>query len=112
MKRLVTKSQLNNFGNDIKLVNARYLHNLSLQQFGDQVIVIQKYVKSHGKNAFICRTVFRNGTHHFCFLITNRKGYFDEDVPENQRFLVTNGMSMRTNNKFTITKTSTGKHLA
>ena len=48
-----------------------------MQQFGDQIIVIQKYIKSHGKHAFICRTVFREGVNSYCFLITNRKGYFD-----------------------------------
>ena len=81
IKRSVSKSQPNNYGNDIKLVNSRYLHNLSLQSFGDQVITIQKYVKSHGKHAFICRTVYQNATNNFCFLITNRNTYFEEDIP-------------------------------
>jgi len=112
VKRLIGKSQPNNQGNDARLVNSRYLHNLSMQQFGDQAVVIQKYIKSHGKHAFICRTVFREGTNSYCFLITNRKGFFDEEVPEAQRFLVTNGQNTRNQGKFTIAKTATGKHLA
>jgi len=75
-KRLINKSEQNNHGNDLKLVNSRYLHNLTLQQFGDNIVTLQKYIKSHGKHAFICRTVYTNQTHSHCFLITNRVGYF------------------------------------
>lgn len=78
MKRLVSKSEPNNYGQDVKLVNSRFLHNLSLQQLGDNIITIQKYVKSHGKHAFICRTVFSAHTHPYCYLITNKATFFDQ----------------------------------
>jgi LMBR1 domain-containing protein 1 len=77
MKRLINKDGNNNFGNDVKLLNSRYLHNLSLQQMGDQLITLQKYVKSHGKRAFLCRTVFSTETHPHCFLITNQTDFYD-----------------------------------
>lgn len=111
MKRLVSKNEPNNYGHDVKLVNSRYLHNLSLQQLGDNIITIQKYIKSHGKQAFICRTVYSQTTHPHCFLITNKHSFFDTDIPENKRFLVTNTHSTRDSNRLTITKTSTGRHL-
>ncbi len=77
LKRLTSKDGNNNFGNDVKLLNSRYLHNLSLQQLGDQVITLQKYVKSHGQKAFICRTVFSTDGHPYCFLITNKAHFYD-----------------------------------
>ena len=94
-----------------KLVNSRYLHNLSLQQLGDQVVCIQKYVKSHGDHAFICRTVFSKNSHSHCFLITNKVSYFDEEVPQNKRFLVTNPHSHVSAKKSTIVRSATGKNL-
>jgi len=81
MKRLINKDGNNNVGNDVKLLNSRYLHNLSLQQLGDQLITLQKYIKSHGKRAFLCRTVFSADGHPYCFLITNDMDFYDEDVP-------------------------------
>lgn len=111
LKRLTNKEGDNNFGNDVKLVNSRYLHNLSLQQLGDQIVCIQKYVKSHGDHAFICRTVFSKHSHSHCFLITNKVSYFDEEVPENKRFLVTNAHSHVSAKKSTIVRSATGKNL-
>jgi len=78
MKRLTTKNSGNNYGNDIKLVNSRYLNNLSMQQLGDQINCIQKYIKSHGNNSFICRTVYNSKSHPYCFLITNTASYYDQ----------------------------------
>lgn len=49
-------------GNDVKLLNARYLQNASFQQLGGQseaLITLQRYVKSNGNNPFICRTIWR-----------------------------------------------------
>jgi hypothetical protein len=111
LKRLTAKEGDNNFGNDVKLVNSRYLHNLSLQQLGDQVICIQKYVKSHGNHAFICRTVYSKNAQSHCFLITNKPSYFDEEIPENKRYLVTNTHSHVTSKKATIVRSSTGCNL-
>lgn len=111
LKRLTAKEGDNNFGNDVKLVNSRYLHNLSLQQLGDQVICIQKFVKSHGNHAFICRTVYSKNAQSHCFLITNKPSYFDEQIPENKRYLVTNTHSHVTSKKATIVRSSTGRNL-
>jgi hypothetical protein len=111
VKRLTAKEGDNNFGNDVKLVNSRYLHNLSLQQLGDQVICIQKYVKSHGSQAFICRTVFSHHGQSHCFLITNKPSFFDQDVPENKRYLVANTHSNVTAKKATIVRSATGRNL-
>ena len=111
IKRLTTKEGDNNFGNDIKLVNSRYLHNLSLQQMGDQVICLQKFIKSHGNTAFICRTVYTTSTHPHCFLITNKATYYDEEVPENKRFVVTNSHSSISTKKSTIVRSASGKNL-
>ncbi|CAM6004636.1 unnamed protein product [Sphagnum balticum] len=110
LKRLTTKEGNNNFGNDVRLVNSRYLHNLSLQQLGDQVIGLQKYVKSHGAHAFICRTVFRSETSSHCFLITNRVAFDEEEVPEPRRLLVTNP-EQNNSKKPTIVKATQGRHL-
>lgn len=112
-KRLLTKSEQNNHGSDIKLVNSRYLHNLTLQQFGDNIFTLQKYIKSHGKHAFICRCVYTTQGHSHCFLVTNRSSYFDTDVPENMKFLVTDAMKSqcRNANKYTITRSAAGRHL-
>ena len=111
LKRLTTKEGDNNFGNDVKLVNSRYLHNLSLQQLGDQVVCLQKYVKSHGDHAFICRTVFSQLSQSHCFLITNKPSYFDEEVPENKRYIVTNAHSHVSSKKATIVRSATGRNL-
>lgn len=111
LKRLTIKEGDNNFGNDVKLVNSRYLHNLSLQQLGDQIICLQKYVKSHGNNAFICRTVYSKNSQSHCFLITNKSSYFDEEVAENKRYLVTNSHSHVSATKATIVRSATGKNL-
>ncbi len=111
LKRLTNKEGDNKFGNYVKLVNYRYLHNLSLQQIGDQIVCIQKYVKNRGYHAFICRTVFSKNSQSYCFLITNKVSYFDEEVPENKRFLVTNPHSHVSAKKSTIIRSATGKNL-
>lgn len=51
-------------GNDVKLVNSRYLQNTSVTQLtqGDAIVVLQKFVKSNGNNAFICRTILRKNS--------------------------------------------------
>jgi hypothetical protein len=48
-----------------------------MQHMGDQVITIQKYIKSHGKQAFVCRTIYSAEGHSFCFLITNKNDFYD-----------------------------------
>lgn len=111
MKRLINKDGNNNFGNDVKLLNSRYLHNLSLQQMGDQLITLQKYIKSHGKRAFICRTVYSTDTHPSCFLITNQIDFYDEEIPENKRFLVAYPQNNLSEKRVTIVKSVNGRHL-
>ena len=111
MKRVINKEGNNNFGNDVKLLNSRYLHNLSLQQLGDQLITFQKYVKSRGKRAFLCRTVFSTHCHPHCFLITNHTAFYDQTLPENKRFLVTFPQNGLNDKRVTIVKSANGRHL-
>jgi len=82
-----------------------------MQQLGDQVICLQKFVKSHGNRAFICRTVYTTSSHPHCFLITNKPSYYDVDVPENKRFIVTNTHSNVSAKKANIVRSTTGKNL-
>ena len=92
-------------------MNSRYLNNLSMQQLGDQVNCIQKYVKSHGNHAFVCRTVYTTKGHSHCFIITNVASYYDEEVPENKRLMISNLNSNALKSKCTIVKCTTGLHL-
>jgi len=59
------------------------------------VICLQKYVKSIGPKAFICRTVWRKDRNPYVWVITNNKDYFSEDesLTENQRY-ITNPQTM------------------
>ena len=80
MKRITYNDSYIN-GNDIKLLNARYLQNASLQQFSGQsetVLTLQRFIKCNGNKAFICRTIFRKHKNSECFIITNKKSFYDE----------------------------------
>jgi len=48
-----------------------------------EATVIQKFVKSNGPKAFICRTVWRKDKNPFCWIITNKADYYSEEkLPE------------------------------
>ena len=110
MKRLVCKEGENNFGNEMKLVNSRYLFNLSMQQIGDQITCIQKYVKSKGQRAYICRTVYAE-QHSHCFLITNKTTFYDEQATENRKFLISYQPGKYDEKLTDIVKSSSGRNL-
>ena len=53
-----------------------------------ELCVIQKFVKSNGPKAFICRTVWRKEGNPFCWIITNKVDFYKEDnKPEVQRYI-------------------------
>ena len=70
------------------LVNSKYLQNMSVGQLGDGVVVLQKFVKSHGERAFFCRTVYQAASNSYCFLITNKVTYDDPQAQELRKFVV------------------------
>lgn len=76
--------------NEIKLLNSRYLMNCSQQQLGqkDHVVYLQRFIKSNGKKAFLCRTIYKQESSHTCYLITNKKTFWDCDEPEQKRMIV------------------------
>ena len=111
IKRLTCKEGLNNFGVDMKLVNSRYLQNMSVSQLGDGVLVVQKFVKSHGERAFFCRTVYQSASSSHCFLITNKVTYDDPQAQELRKFAVTADRNGEFSSRAHIVRSSTGRHL-
>jgi hypothetical protein len=118
LKRVTYKDRYIN-GKDVKLLNARYLQNCSQTQLGGQsetLVTVQRYVKSNGNKAFICRTIWRkpNSTKcSQCYIVTNKKSFFDENEPESKRFLVKVAPVSGQNSPqtTTIVKSNQGKHL-
>lgn len=51
-------------------------------------MAIQKFVKSKGKKAFICRCVWSIDRPPYCFIITNKKTYDDPTASDYQRCIV------------------------
>ena len=52
--------------------------------------VIQKFVKSNGPKAFICRTVWRKDKNPFAWIITNKSDFFKEDAKSEVQKYITN----------------------
>jgi len=70
--------------------------------------VIQKFIKSNGPKAFICRTVWRKDKNPFSWVITNKADFYSEDrLPEQQKY-ITNPNIMNT---CTIVNTCRGKYV-
>jgi hypothetical protein len=69
-------------------------------------------VKSNGNNPFICRTVWRKDKRSACYIITNKKSFYDESEPEAKRFIVKlEEPSKGGPSPSTIVKAIQGKHL-
>lgn len=69
------------------------------------MVCLQKYVKSNGNCAFICRTVYKPKGCSSCSIITNKTSYYEETESEVRRFLV---VPSRSHN----VSTCQGKHLS
>ncbi len=76
-------------GNDVKLLNAEFMQNCSMHQIEkkETVVCIQKYIKSSGPKAFVCRTIWKKDAHGTCFIITSRKKFNDETEQEKRRYI-------------------------
>lgn len=69
----------------------------------EQVLCVQRFVKSNGAKAFLCRTIYSQSSSE-CFLITNSRSFYDNE-PENKKYVVKPG------DKSTIVKSKQGKNL-
>jgi hypothetical protein len=54
-----------------------------------EMFVIQKFVKSKGPNAFVIRSHYRKNKPPHCFVITNKKSFFDTDtnIDEHEKYI-------------------------
>lgn len=76
-------------GNDVKSVVVKELPALTaniMSTRGD-VTVLQRYVRSKGPKAFICRSVWRRGSNALAWLITNKHDLNDNSIPEADRLM-------------------------
>jgi len=111
---VLKKPQVKDFawvGNDIRLLTMKDLSVISqsiVSSKGD-VICLQKFVKSIGPKAFICRTCWRKGKNTSVWVITNNKDFFseEENLTENQRY-ITNPRAM---NSCTIVNSIRGRYV-
>ena len=64
--------------------------NSSQQQLSlkDQVLCLQRFIKNNRKKAVICRTLYKKESCNSCYLITNKKEFFDKEEPEAKRMVV------------------------
>jgi len=73
-------------GNNITLVSARDLPLMASSCFANKsdFTVIQKFVKSNGPKAFICRTCWRKNRNAYSWIITSKNDiYCEEKIPDN-----------------------------
>lgn len=68
-------------------------------------MTLQRFVKSNGSRAFICRTIYNVEGCSECYLITNSRNFYDKHEAENKKFIVKAG------DKSTIVKSKQGKNL-
>lgn len=66
---------------------------------------LQRFIKSNGSKAFICRTIYSTESSSECFLITNSRNFHDKTEAENKKFVVKAG------DKSTIVRSKQGKNL-
>lgn len=96
-----------------KLLTSQDLSMVS-QQVGTQGseksrCVIQRYIKSIGSKAFKVRTVWSKDSPPFCFIVTNKSGYYEYDgVQDIYKYMVVPELR---NPTCTIFKTNKGKQL-
>ena len=68
---------------------------------------IQRFVKSIGSYAFICRTVWRKNSSSYAWIITNKKDFYNEDTLKTENYIV----QPKTPDSCTIIRTISGKHI-
>ncbi|EGR32819.1 lmbr1-like conserved region family protein, putative, partial [Ichthyophthirius multifiliis] len=109
IKKLQYKDQSNICGNTIKLVSSKELLNATASQFQlSETTVIQKFIKSNGPKAFICRTVWRKGRNPYSWIITNKCDFYSEEkIPEYQKYIT----NVNVMNSCTIVHTCKGKYV-
>ncbi|KAL4442889.1 hypothetical protein ABPG74_010778 [Tetrahymena malaccensis] len=109
VKKIQFRDQLNIAGNQVKLVSSRDLLTTVTNTFQvREPTVIQKFIKSNGPKAFICRTVWRKDRNPYCWIITNKSDFYSEEkIPEQQKY-ITNPNIM---NSCTIVNTCRGKYV-
>ncbi|CAK83163.1 unnamed protein product (macronuclear) [Paramecium tetraurelia] len=112
---VVKKQQFRNMelvGNEIKLVCCRDLQTQINANFSNRMdlTVIQKFVKSNGPKAFICRTIWRKDRNPFCYIVTNKDDYFSQTTNPKAEFTkyITN---VSQQNSCTIVNTCRGKYV-
>lgn len=74
----------------------------------NDLVVLQRYIKSSGSRAFICRTVYRANGKSECFIITNSNEFYSDNgnIPEIKKYIIKAG-----ENHAMIVKSQQGKHL-
>jgi len=102
-------------GCDIELLDTdamkERLRSLGLR---NERIAIQKFVKSKGKKAFVCRCIWNYDKAPYCFIITNKRTYDDSVATDYQRCIVNIEDSLNTSIVHTLTGSQceeTGKYM-
>ncbi|KAL4477278.1 hypothetical protein ABPG73_003404 [Tetrahymena malaccensis] len=95
-------------GNDVNIVSKSELDTVSSNLFQDknQLTVLQRFVKSNGPKAFICRTIWRKDKNPYAWIVTNKLDYKDKsDAPEIKKYII----NMQIMNSCTIVESQKGK---
>ncbi|CAK94850.1 unnamed protein product (macronuclear) [Paramecium tetraurelia] len=72
--------------------------------------VIQKFVKSNGPKAFICRTIWRKDKNPYCYIITNKEDFFSPSTnPKTEMTKYATNVNLQ--NSCTIVNTCRGKYV-
>ena len=81
----------------------------TLKKISKEINVLQKFIKSNGPKAYICRTCWRKDKSQYSWVITNKLDYYTEvnHIKETQKF-ITNPNLM---NSCTIVYTCRGKQV-
>ncbi|CAD8139136.1 unnamed protein product [Paramecium pentaurelia] len=112
---VVKKQQFRNMelvGNEIKLVCCRDLQSQINVNFSNRMdlCVIQKFVKSNGPKAFICRTIWRKDKNPYCYIITNKEDFFSQsNNPKTEMTKYATNVNLQ--NSCTIVNTCRGKYV-
>ncbi|CAD8077133.1 unnamed protein product [Paramecium sonneborni] len=112
---VVKKQQFRNMelvGNEVKLVCCRDLQSQINANFSNRMdlCVIQKFVKSNGPKAFICRTIWRKDKNPYCYIITNKEDFFAQtNNPKTEMTKYATNVNLQ--NSCTIVNTCRGKYV-
>ncbi len=94
-------------GHDVELLTTDGLkEKLRMLGCNKEKVALQRFVKSKGKKAFICRSVWTHDKPPCCFIITNNVSYDDPRVPAEKKFVV----NMDDPCSCSIIHSLTGKH--